>query len=89
MMNSVPSIDFLQGALTVSYQHMGKCAALPAPLVDLYCPRECHYDHDKIEDHDTGPGYRQALVRTISPKNGWLITRKYPRHALPIGNKER
>lgn len=83
MMNSVPSIDFLQGALTVSYQHMGKCAALPAPLVDLYCPRECHYDHD------TGPGYRQALVRIISPKNAWLITRKYPRHALSIGNKER
>jgi len=89
MANPVPSIDFLQGALTVSYQYVGKCAVLPAPFVDLYCPHECHYEHDKIEDHETGPGHRQTLVRTISPKNEWLITRKYPRHALPIGSKER
>lgn len=89
MVNSVPSINFSRDVLTVSYQYMGECTILPAPLVDFYCPRECHYDDDEIEDHDTAPGHRQTLDRAISPKNEWLIIRKYPRHALSIGNEER
>lgn len=87
-MSSVPPIDFSWDALTVSYQYVGECAGLPAPLIDLYCPQECHCDHNEIEDHDTAPGHRQILGRTVSRKKKWLIMQEYPRHALPIGNEE-
>ena len=89
MVSSVLSISCSPDTLTVSHQYVGESAVLPAPLVDLYCPHECHYDHNEIEDHDTAPGHRQTLDRTIGPKNEWLIIRKDPRHALPIGNKGR
>lgn len=87
-MYSAPSHQLFTGALTVSYQYVGKCVVFPAPPIDLYRPHERHYDHNEIENHGAAPGRCQTLDSAISPKNRWPITGKYPRQALITENEE-
>jgi len=67
--SSVSSGKVSRDILTISDQHMGERPVFSAPPVDLYRPHECHYYHDKVEDHDTAPGHCQTLGRHTFTKS--------------------